>query len=500
MSDSAPSQPSVSKSGSNAHRVNSVVIVGGGISGLAAAYYLERFAEKESLDLAIQLFEADQRLGGVIETERHGDFLLEAGPDSFLTTKPAAVELCRELGLAGELIGSNDERRKTYVLQGGKLRELPDGLMFVVPTRIWPVFRGDLLSLSGKLRLALAPFLPPIERKADDRPVSDFIRKRFGSEVLERLAEPLLAAVYGADVDALSTRAVLPQLLAVEEKYGNLWRGLSHARTQRAKENSKSQPIFMTLRNGLGELVERLQKSLKHTELLAGREVHSIQKDTTGFRVVHSVGIESAQAVVVSTPASTAARLLEPFDSALAAKLAGIRYHSSVIVALGYEREKLGQAPAGFGFVVPRTEGKNLTACTWVSTKFLFRSGPDGFLLRCFLGESRNPGLLGRSDEEILATTLRELREIVGIQASPSFSRISRWEKRMPQYGIGHLKLVAEIEGALKSHPGLSLAGNGYRGIGIPDCIQSGRASAQAVIEYLCPRGQAASKPLFIRT
>ena len=490
MSDSNPLQPAV----------NTVVIVGGGISGLAAAYYLEQFAEKESLDVTIHLLESDQRLGGVIETERQRDFLLEAGPDSFLTTKPAGIELCRELGLAGELIGSNDERRKTYVLQGGKLRELPDGLMFVVPTRIWPVFRGDLLSLSGKLRLALAPFLPPIERKADDRPVSDFIRKRFGSEVLERLAEPLLAAVYGADVDLLSTRAVLPQLVAVEEKYGNLWRGLSHARSQRAKETAKPQPIFMTLRNGLGELVERLLKSLKRTQFLAGREVRSIQRNRTGFWVQHSGGDESAEAVIVSTPAFTAARLLEPFDSPLASKLGSIRYHSSVIVALGYERKSFGRELEGFGFVVPRTEKKNLTACTWVSTKFPSRSSPESVLLRCFLGESRNPGLLGRSDEEIIATTLRELREIMGVTGTPSLSRVFRWEKRMAQYGVGHLRLVEEIETMLKSHPGFYLAGNGYRGIGIPDCIQSGRSSARAVVEFLGYRSRATSEPLFGRT
>ena len=477
---------------------HTVAIVGGGISGLSAAYYLEKYSEAQRVELRIRLFESSRRFGGVIQTERHGDFLLEGGPDSFLAVKPAGIELCKELGLEDELIGSNDERRKTYVLQGGRLRELPDGLMFVVPTRVWPMFRSDLLSIQGKLRLALAPFLPPIERHADDRTVSDFITKRFGREVLERLAEPLLAAVYGSNVDTLSTRAVLPQLVAVEEKYGNLWRGLSHARaqaqamTQARSAGAKPQPLFVTLRNGLGELVSNVEARLKRTEMVSGREVRGItqngsQKDAE-FRVEHSEGVEAASAVILATPAPAAGRLLGQIDPALASTLSGIQYHSSVIVALGYDRQTFGRDLAGFGYVVPRTEKMHMTACTWVSTKFPFRSGPDGILLRCFMGESRNPDLLQRSDQEILATTLQELTAIMGLRAQPAFSRIFRWEKRMAQYSVGHLRRLEEIEQALKAHPGLYLAGNGYRGIGIPDCIQSGSNAARAVVERLAIR------------
>jgi protoporphyrinogen/coproporphyrinogen III oxidase len=461
-----------------------MVIVGGGISGLAAAYYLERQAEQTGLQVSIRLLEADQRVGGVIRTERCGEFLLEAGPDSFLSLKPAALDLCKELSLGDDLIGSNDERRKTYVLQGGKLRQLPDGLMFVVPTRIWPMFRGDLLSPAGKLRLALAPFLPPVERRAADRAVTDFISRRFGREVLERLAEPLLAAVYGAEVDTLSASAVLPQLVAIEEKYGNLWRGLSHARAQ-MKSRSPGQPLFMTLRNGLGEMVERLQRSLKRTQVKFGCEVRAISSDGEGYRVEHEGGAEAAEAVIVATPAHAAARLLQSLDGELARQLGSIRYHSSVIVALGYERRQFGRELEGFGFVVPRTESRYMTACTWVSTKFPFRSGPEGVLLRCFLGGSRNHGLLERSDEQIVSDTLRELDEIMQLRATPSFVRIYRWENRMPQYDVGHLARLETVASALRNHPGLCLAGNGYRGIGIPDCIQSGATASAAVMEHL---------------
>lgn len=460
-----------------------VVIVGGGISGLAAAYYLEKQSERDGVDMSIRLLEADQRLGGVIRTERHGEFLLEAGPDSFLALKPAAPELCRELNLAGDLIGSNDDRRKTYVLRGGKLRELPDGLMFVVPTRVWPMFRGDLLSMTGKLRLALAPFLPPVERQAADRSVTSFISRRFGREVLERLAEPLLAAVYGAEVDTLSASAVLPQLVAIEGKYGNLWRGLAHARAQ-MKSRSASQPLFMTLRNGLGEMIDRLQQSLRFTQVELGREVRAIKRDGQAYHVEHVAGVAEAGAVIVATPAHAAARLLESLDAGLAGQLSSIRYHSSVIVALGYDRRQFGRGLEGFGFVVPRTEKRSMTACTWVSTKFPFRSGPEGILLRCFLGGSRNRGLLERSDDQIVTDTLRELEEIMQLRATPAFVRVYRWENRMPQYDVGHMARLEAIASALRNHPSLCLAGNGYRGIGIPDCIQSGATAAAAVMEH----------------
>jgi oxygen-dependent protoporphyrinogen oxidase len=461
-----------------------VVIVGGGISGLAAAHFLERQAAQAGTELRIRLLEAESHLGGVIRTERCGEFLLEAGPDSFLSLKPAAIELCREVGLEGELVGSNDDRRKTFVFQGGKLRELPDGLMFVVPSRVWPMFRADLLSPVGKLRLALAPFLPPLENAAADRSVSNFITKRFGREVLERLAEPLLAAVYGAEVDSLSAAAVLPQLVSIEEKYGNLWRGLSHARAQ-MRARSGGQPLFLTLRGGLSELVETLQQRLQRTEVVTGCEVHTIARDGRGYGIGHDKGVEAAAAVIVATPAHAAARLLQGLDAELAAQLGAIRYHSSAIVALGYARQDLGRDLDGFGFVVPRTEGKCLTACTWVSTKFPFRSSPQGVLLRCFLGGSRNRGLLERSDEHIVADTLRELDEIMQLRAAPSLVRIYRWENRMPQYDVGHLGRLEVLAAALQSYPGLCLAGNGYRGIGLPDCIQSGAVAAGAVLQHL---------------
>jgi oxygen-dependent protoporphyrinogen oxidase len=469
---------------------SSVAIIGGGISGLSAAYHLEKLAAQAGVQISISLFDRSARLGGVIQTDRCDDFLIEGGPDSFLAAKPAAVELCTELGLGDELVGSNDARRKTYVFQGGRLRQLPDGLMFVVPTRVWPVFGSDLLSAAGKIRLAMAPLLPPIERRADDWSVADFISRRFGREVLDRLAEPLLAAVYGADVDELSARAALPQLVAIEEKYGNLWRGLPHARSQARAAAARSQSLFLTLRGGLGLLIERLQKGLKRTHIHAGAhsEVREIRKNPSGFDIIRAQGAQRTAAVVVAAPAPVASRLLQGAAPAVAAHLGGITHHSSVIVALGYDRSTAREATDGFGFVVPRIEGKALTACTFVSTKFSQRSGPDHVLLRCFLGSARNPSLLSQSDDEILGVARRELTEIIGLDAAPVFSRVYRWAQRMPQYAVGHMGRVEAVVSSLREHHGLYLAGNAYHGVGISDCIQSGCRAAAGALEYLRSR------------
>jgi len=463
-----------------------IVIIGGGISGLAAAYFLEKMAGATGVKCSIDLMESRDRLGGVILTERCGDFLLEGGPDSFLSLKPAAIELCRELGLSDQLIPSNDDRRKTYVLEHGRLRELPEGLMFVVPTRVWPVFRSDLLSLSGKMRLALSPFLPPLKRSESDLSVTEFISRRFGREVLERLAEPLLAAVYGADVDKLSARSALPQLIAIEEKYGNLWRGMSHARGETGdRKGSRPQTLFVTLRNGIGELVSTLEKHLTQTRVVTRCEVRRIRPEPqgSGYHVEWHGGETHAAAVIVATPAPAAGRLLRDLDAPLAEELEAIPYHPSVIVALAYERRTFGRELEGFGFVVPRKEKKKLVACTWVTTKFPFRSAPGGVLLRCFLGGARNPAIVKETDERIVDTTLRELTEVMQVRAQPLFTRVYRWEDCMPQYSVGHAGRLEAIASRLAGHPGLFLAGNGYRGVGIPDCIQSGSTAASAALD-----------------
>ena len=474
-------------------RLYRVAIIGGGISGLSSAYFLEKEAAQAGVEIAIDLFEARNRLGGVIVTEQRGEFLVEGGPESFLAVKPAAADLCRELGLGDQLLPSNDALRKTFVLQNGRLRELPEGLMFVVPSRIWPLFASDLLSWKAKLRLVTSPLRPAPRMQGQDVSVAEFIRRRFGSEVLERLAEPLLAAVYGADVDMLSARAALPQLVALEEKYGSLWKGLRAAAADGPRRPGGSQPkgsLFITLRGGVGKLIETLQARLRrttvHTETMAAR----VRRSADGQRITMECGAgekseTGADALIVATPAHSAAQLLRELDRVLAEQLEMIRYHSSLIVAFGFDRTAFRTRPEGFGFVVPRSEARRLVALTWVSTKFPFRSSAEQLLVRCFLGGARDPQAAELTDDQLVAVSLRELNEICGESARPSFHRVYRWTLSMPEYGLGHLERLREIESRLAGHPGLFLAGNGYRGVGIPDCIQSGEAAAAGAVRHL---------------
>ena len=466
-------------------RLHRVVIVGGGISGLAAAYYLERQASQAGIDVSIELLEARNRPGGVIVTERQGEFLVEGGPDSFLSLKPAALDLCRELGLGGQLVPSNDARRKTYVLRNGRLRELPEGLMFVVPSRLWPLFTSDLLSWPAKLRLAASPLRSVPRAQGQDVSAAEFIRQRFGNEVLERLAEPLLAAVYGANVDSLSARAALPQLVALEEKHGSLWKGL-----RAAVADGRARPkgsLFVTLREGVGELIgslqARLERTTVRTESPATRACRS--QSGSGFAVESPAGVTTADALIVATPAHAAAKLLRELDHGLAERLETIRYHSSAIVAFGFEQAAFSTRPEGFGFVVPRSERKRLVALTWVSAKFPFRSPEDQLLVRCFLGGARDPAVLEEDDDKLAAMALQDLNEILGECPRPVFQRIYRWDRCMPQYAVGHLERLKEIESRLAGQPGLFLAGNGYRGVGIPDCIQSAAAAAAGAVRHL---------------
>ncbi len=462
-----------------------VVIIGGGISGLSAAYFLEKEAGQAGIEVRIELLEARSRLGGVIVTDRQGEFLIEGGPDSFLALKPAAADLCRELGLGDQLVPSNDVLRKTYVLRNGRLRELPEGLLFVVPSRLGPLFGSDLLSWSGKLRLAASPLLPAPSARGKDVSAAEFLRARFGSEVLERLAEPLLAAVYGADVDALSARAALPQLVALEEKHGSLWRGLRAA----AADGRGRSPggLFLTLRDGVGGLIERLRESLRKTTIRTACPAKPAHRPLSGagFTIQSLAGERAADALIVATPAHAAARLLRELDRGLADQLQPIRYHSSAIVALGFAPAAFRTRPQGFGFVVPRSERKRLVALTWVSTKFPFRSPPDQLLARCFLGGARDPVVIGEEDDALAGMALQEMGEVLGERPQPVFQRIYRWERCMPQYAVGHLDRLREIESRLAAQPGLYLAGNGYRGVGIPDCIRSAAAAAAGAVRYL---------------
>jgi oxygen-dependent protoporphyrinogen oxidase len=455
-----------------------VVIIGGGISGLSTAYYLA----KGGTDCTI--LESRPRLGGVIQTERVEGCTIEAGPDSFLSAKPAALELIRDLGLGDQVIGSNDRLRKTYVRKGGRLVPLPDGLMMMVPTKILPLVTTRLLSWSSKIRMGLELLRAP-KAKAGDESVADFIQEHYGAEAVDYLVEPLLSGIYGGSPSDLSVTSVLPRFVELAKQYGSLTRGVL---AQRAKARSKSpagtqpEPLFRTLKGGLGQMVDAITASIRgKVETRQGR-AQAVERSSGGFRIRMEADWMEADRLVVACEAHSGSRLLPGVDGRLAELLGGVPYGSSMTVALGFNTADFPRPPDGFGFLVPKKERRRLVACTWVGTKFSFRVPEGTVLARCFLGGTGDAAILQESDEAILAAVTGELQEIAGFRAQPRFTRIFRWPFSMAQHNVGHPERVAEIEERLAAIEGLHLAGNAYRGIGIPDCIRMGKLAAERIL------------------
>jgi oxygen-dependent protoporphyrinogen oxidase len=454
-----------------------IAIIGGGISGLSAAFALEQ-KRQSGAPLEYVLYESSSRLGGVMVTEQADGCLIEAGPDSFLTEKPWAADLCRQLGLAGELIGSNDADRKTYILVNGKLVVMPDGLMFMVPTRILPTIFSPLFSFNTKLRMAREWFHPP-HRADGDETVAALVERHYGPEMVDRLADPLLSGVYGGEAAHLSVRAVLPRFADMESKHGSLGRAmLSARRRMAASTKTLARPLFTSLRNGMQQMVDAIVSQLPSSALLTNALVQSLQPQEGGWTVSAGYQSDHFDAVILALPTQAAAALLRLASESLSTELAAINYSSSVTVTLGYDQQVRAALPPGFGFLVPRSEDKQMLACTFVHNKFPHRAPENRALVRCFLGGARNEQILQSSEGEILNVVRRELSEIIGLHAEPLFSRIYKWKGAMAQYGVGHLERLQRIERLRNQIPGLFLAGNGYRGIGVPDCVRSGADAA----------------------
>jgi len=456
-----------------------VLIIGGGISGLSAAYYLAKRG------VSSMIFESRPRLGGVIQTEHVAECTLEAGPDSFISAKPAALELIRELGLAGEVIGSNDFSRRTYVWKRGRLLPLPEGLMMMVPTKIMPLLATPLLSWSTKARMGLELFHSP-RRHAEDQSVSAFITAHYGPEAVDYLAEPLLSGIYGGNPDDLSVTSVLPRFVTLAQRYGSLTRGvlIERAKAERARAGNNHgppAPLFRTLKGGLQQMVDALDASIHGTAEVCHRRVEALERASAGFCLRVGGDWIAANHVIMACEAHSAASLVESLDGRLAELLAGVPYSSSMTVALGFHAKDLAERPSGHGFLVPRRERRRLMACTWVGEKFPYRVPEGTIVARCFLGGTDDAGVLDAPDETVTAIVTTELREIAGVHAAPKFVRIHRWPRSMAQYTVGHPQRLAEIEARAKAIPGLALAGNAYDGIGIPDCIRLGNKAAEGI-------------------
>lgn len=473
--------------------MNRIVVIGGGIAGLSAAYY----ARKNIPDSSVTLIESDSHWGGKIITDRvsfaGGQFIIEGGPDTFLATKPWGVALCKELGLAERLHGTNPDQKNTYVLNKGRLLPLPDGLAMMIPTNVEAILKTRLVSWFGKTRMGL-DFLLPAKAVNGDESLGAFVSRRLGREAYENLIEPLMSGIYAGDGDQLSLASTFPYLRDLESKYGSLARGALQMRKQsNGKAVQGSRSAFLTPTTGLAEIVEALVESLESSGA-------TLRLNTRASRLSRHLELESwnveldsgeslqADSIILATPAYVSGALLASFDPELASALQSIPYASTATVSLTYRLSDIPRALDGYGYVIPRREGRKALACTWTSTKFPHRA-PDGYaLIRVFVGragqELPSPNGRGAGGEgELLELAKEELKLTLGITANPLLSRIFMWDKAMPQYNLGHPEILKRIDAALEKHPGLALAGNGYRGIGIPDCIHSGELAVNKILE-----------------
>ncbi|MBA5875191.1 MAG: protoporphyrinogen oxidase [Nitrospira sp. CR1.2] len=473
----------------------SVIIVGGGISGLSTAFALLEQAASADLPLFCTLLDAAPVWGGKIVTHRVGRWVMEAGPDSFLSQKPWAMDLCRRLGIADQLINTNPVEKKASVLRGGQLHELPEGLVTFTPSQLGPFFRSGLLSWMDLARMGCDVLIPP-RRSTEDESLAAFFRRRFGRHACERVMEPLMAGIYAGDAEQMSLRATFPRFYELEQTYGSVIRGMMAARRARAQIPADGRPrhtMFVTLKNGLADLVAgmtaRIQQGgavLKTGVQAEALRVRSHQAGRWMYDVICSDGTAlSAEALVLATPAYVSADLVRPLSPLAAGLMETIPYASTATISLIYPAAAVGRSLQGFGFVVPRVEGRDVIAATWTSIKWPHRAPPDEVSVRCYLGGVGREAILERDDEALVRCVRDELASIVGLHATPQYVEVNRWHRAMPQYTIGHLDRLAQLEAAVSRFGGLTITGAGYRGVGLPDCIRDGAETAARTLRYL---------------
>jgi len=462
-----------------------VVIVGGGITGLAAARHLRQ----HNADVDLTLIESADELGGKIRTQRADGFVIEGGPDSFLSYKPRGLGLCRELGLESRLHGTSGKVRRTYIMRGRKLHQLPEGLTGLIPSRFGPMLKNPLISPFGKLRMGLEYLIPP-RMTDEDESLQSFVSRRLGREVYERMIEPLMSGIYAGDGAQLSLAATFPNLRKAELDYGGLIKSMLAARskpTPKATQPAKRWPAFLTLQSGLAEITEKIAAELNDVDVRLCTRVTSVKRIPwqTGYEVaIAGDNPVTVDAVILATPAFVTAELIGSLDAQAAAALRQIPYASTATVSVVYPLSQVPVPLDAHGYIVPRSEGRPVLACTWTSTKFPHRA-PEGFaLIRAFIGRAGQEDVLNRTDDELIQMVRDELRSVLGITAPPQMHYVFRWPMAMPQYTLGHLERVSAIESCSEALPGLFFAGAAYRGIGIPDCIASGEKTATQALAY----------------
>lgn len=451
-----------------------VAVIGGGISGLAAAHRLTELLPH----VRLAIYEAADRLGGVLETVRRDGYLVERSADSFITKYPWATDLCQRIGLADELVPTDETRRRALVVRGGRLVRLPAGFVLMTPVSLWSVLRSPILSWRGKLRLMAEPWMPrrPAEQEGDES-VGAFARRRLGDEAYERIVQPLLGGIHTADADHLSLAATFPEYMAQEQFHGRIQR---HA--AKRTDSGARYGMFVAPREGTSQLVLALANRLPPGAVRLSTAVTAVRRDGNLWQLTLGNGaLETADAVIVALPAPVATKVLSAADEVLSQQLAAIEYSGCAIVCLAYRRDQFGVAPDGFGFVVPKVERRKILAGSFASEKFRGRAPNGEILIRIFIGGALAPELANLPVDELKSIAERELVDLMQIKGAPLWSEVARWPASMPQYAVGHLQRVAAMESRVAAIPGLALAGNAYRGVGIPQCIRSGELAAESI-------------------
>ncbi|MBI4550934.1 MAG: protoporphyrinogen oxidase [Candidatus Latescibacteria bacterium] len=475
-------------------------MIGGGITGLSAANRLIEEQQARQVPLAVTLLEGSDRLGGTIQTQEVDGFLIETGPDAFISTKPWALALCTRIGLSDRLIRTNETFRRTHIVRKGALLPVPEGFLMLAPTRFWPFVTSPLFSWPGKLRMALDLVLPR-GPQCEDESLGSFVTRRLGREALERIAQPLVSGIYTADPDVLSLRATMPRFLDMETQHRSIitamWRE-QRTVAQRTRDGTSGRKIadsgaryslFVSFDRGMKTLIDTLAVRLPGGVAQRQKSVATVRRRDAAWDVVLSDGMTfQADAVLIAVPAHRAAGMVQELDAELAADLSAIPYAPSVVVNLAYRRQDIPHPLDGFGFVVPAIERRSLIACTFSSVKFAGRA-PDGWaLLRVFIGGTMQAHLCELDDEELLRAVRKDLHDLLGIEAAPRLTLIARHPASMPQYPVGHLQHVARIQARAARYPGLAFIGNAYGGIGMPDCVHAGETAAEQVLERVKER------------
>ena len=475
--------------------VKRVVIIGGGISGLAAAHHIVERSRECPGSLEVLLLEASAHLGGVIRTLRRDEFLLESGPDAFISEKPEALDLVRRLGLEANLIETNIAHRRSFIARGQKLLPVPEGFQLLAPSRFLPFLTSDIFSWPGKARIALDLLLPRRSQSngRDDESLAAFVRRRLGQEALDRMAQPMIGGIYTADPELLSLRATMPRFLEMEREYRSLLRALWHARRKQTRAEASGTSgarysLFLSLDGGMQMLTDRLRERLPVDSIQLNTRAESMSFDRQAKKWsvrTQPDEVINADAVCLALPAHAAASLVRGLDAKLADELDAVPYASTATVNLAYRLEDIPHSLDGFGFVVPFIEKRATLACTFSSVKFAGRAPAGHVLLRAFVGGALQPEMFALDEDAMILAVRKDLRELLGIESQPLFAIVEKWPRSMAQYHVGHLDKIQRIRDLIAALPNLQLAGNAYGGAGIPDCIRSGETASDSIAKAI---------------